>query len=134
MIFFYWDKFFETGFDAIDRQHREFISLAEKLQDSIYSQNTKLFEKYSSEIQSHLENHFETENNLMTKHSFPGYFSHKAEHDRFYDKVKNNLIELNKKPTNDINLFFEMMYKWFKNHLDINDRKLTKFLIDNNLD
>jgi hemerythrin len=133
MIFLYWDKYFETGYELIDKQHNEYIGIAEKLQNSVYSQDQALFEKLSEELVEHLDNHFKTENELMVKHNYSGYFSHKAEHDRFLDKVKKNLTGLNKKHTNDINDFFEVLYRWFKNHLEINDRKLSQFLRDNNL-
>jgi hemerythrin len=133
MIFFYWDKSFETGYELIDKQHREFIGLAEKLQSSVYAQDQILFEKLSQEIISHLNNHFKDENDLMTKYNYPGYFSHKAEHGRFLDKIERNLVGLNKKHTNEINSFFENIDKWFKNHLEINDRNLAKFLKDINL-
>lgn len=133
MIFFYWDKSFETGYELIDKQHKEFIGIAEKLQNSVYAQDQVLFEKLSEEMITHLNNHFKDENDLMVKYNYPGYFSHKAEHGRFLDKVKRNLAGLNKKHTNDINSFFENIDKWFKNHLEINDRNMAKFLKDINL-
>ena len=133
MIFLYWDKYFETGCQIIDNQHSEFIQISERLQKSIYSQDQSSFENSSAEFLAHLENHFNTENELMTANHYPGLFSHKAEHSRFYEKVKKDIAGLNKKSTNDINLFFEVSYRWFKNHLEINDRKLAHFLKDNNI-
>lgn len=133
MIFFVWDDSFNTGFGPIDNQHKEYIQVIDNLQKSITSQNQALFEKYSAEFIKHLEEHFSTENGLMTKHKYQGYFSHKAEHDRFLDKIKRNLPGLNNQSSIEIDLFFEIAYRWLKNHLDINDRKLTRFLIDNNL-
>ncbi len=131
MIFFYWDSYYDTGYSLMDTQHKDYIAIVEDLQKSVYSQDQDFFEKQSALFITHLSEHFTTENNLMIKYSYPGYFSHKAEHDRFFDKIKKNLTDLNKKSTNEINNFFEVTYRWFKNHLEINDRKLAKFLIEN---
>lgn len=133
MIFFNWENNYETGFELIDKQHKDYIIIVDQLQNSIVSHNKELFNKYSVEFLTHIHDHFVTENDLMIKHNYHGYFSHKAEHDRFYEKTKNNLANLYDKSTIEINLFFEVTYRWFRNHLDINDRKLARFLIDNNL-
>jgi len=132
MIFFYWDKYFVTGFEEMDKQHQEFIILIDKLQNSVYAQDLESFKKYSAEYIGHLEDHFNFENELMKSENYPGYFSHKAEHDRFFDKMKKGIFELNNRSTNELNAFFEVAYRWFKNHLEINDRKLAKFIKDKN--
>lgn len=132
MIFFHWDKYYETGFEEMDKQHAEFILLVEKLQNSVYSQNSDLFQEHTADFIAHLENHFTFENDLMKNEKYPGIFSHRAEHERFLDKMKKSITDLNKKSTNEINAFFEVGYRWFKNHLEINDRKLAKFIKDKN--
>ncbi len=133
MIFFQWDTYFETGNDTIDSQHKDFFSIIDKLQNAIHSENTDHINNLSEEFIAHLNGHFTYENDLMKKLNYPGYFSHKAEHDRFFEKVKRNLKDLDKKPIDEIDSFFEVSYRWFKNHLEINDRKLVKFLKDNNI-
>ncbi len=133
MIFFNWENSYETGYELIDKQHKTYIEIVDQLQNAIVLKNKELFDKYSADFLFHIQEHFVTENNLMQKHNYFSYFSHKSEHDRFYEKTKTNLKDLFTKPIVEINLFFEVTYRWFRNHLDINDRKLARFLIDNNL-
>ena len=133
MVLFYWNKSYETGFDSMDAQHKEFIELSDKLQNSVYDKKQADFQKYSDALLQNLNDHFNFEDELMVMHKFTGLFSHKAEHARFYEKVKKHLLGLNTKPTNDVNTFFETIEKWFVNHLELNDRPLAKFMLDNNL-
>lgn len=133
MIFFHWDSYFETGHETIDTQHKDFFSHLEKLQKAIHLGDDENFKNLSEGFLTHLNSHFTFENDLMKRHNYPGYFSHKSEHDRFYDKIKRHIRELDKNGEEEIESFFEVSYRWFKNHLEINDRKLVKFLRDNNI-
>ena len=68
----------------------------------------------------------------MKKTNYLGFYSHKMEHERFLNKffINFNSEKLNTREL--INEYFLLMFKWFINHLEINDRKLASHLRSTN--
>ncbi|MFA7229451.1 MAG: hemerythrin domain-containing protein, partial [Melioribacteraceae bacterium] len=74
--------------------------------------------------------HFRNEEKLMKENTFPGYYTHKLEHDRFYlqlTDLTNGFIE-GARPFGTEQL--TSIKQWFFNHIEINDRKCGNFLRD----
>lgn len=123
----YWQKKFEVGIEDIDNQHSEFINSLIKCLHNDFD-----FEEIKNKIYEDLKHHFRFEEDQMKKTNYLGFYSHKMEHERFLNKffINFNSEKLNTREL--INEYFLSMFKWFINHLEINDRKLASHLRSTN--
>jgi hemerythrin len=115
----------------IDEQHLGIV----KLVNDIYPQLGKLDQvkeiSYTDELVFELRTHFDTEEDMMKCSKYPGYISHKLEHDRFYHKVQ-KIHEKAKSGDPSITLeLLNTLKTWLFNHLEINDRKCADFFLEN---
>ncbi|MDD5411753.1 MAG: hemerythrin domain-containing protein [Methylobacter sp.] len=73
-----------VGYDLIDNDHDEFITLLNKLDSAGNADFPALFQQ----LYEHTEQHFDRENQLMKQFSFPGETEHKGEHQRVLGEFK----------------------------------------------
>lgn len=133
MNFIDWNKDTITNHVAMDKEHKKMVDDMNKLSLFIISKEVEKANKLLTKIVNDLKGHFETEEKYMRKSRIPQYISHKLEHDRFYNKVKD--IESQVLGNNKVLSLehLEFVKTWFYNHLDLKDKNLAKFLIKNNI-
>ena len=73
-----------VGYDLIDSDHGEFITLLNQLDSASNADFPALFEH----LYSHTEQHFDRENQLMQQFTYPGEIEHKGEHQRVLGEFK----------------------------------------------
>jgi len=73
-----------VAYEAIDKDHEEFIDLLNALDTATNADFPVLFQQ----LYEHTEQHFERENQLMTQYAYPGITDHKAEHQRVLGEFK----------------------------------------------
>ena len=73
-----------VGYDLIDNDHDEFISLLNQLDSAGNADFPALFQQ----LYEHTEQHFDRENQLMKQFAFPGETEHKGEHQRVLGEFK----------------------------------------------
>ncbi|MCL4551609.1 MAG: hemerythrin domain-containing protein [Bacteroidetes bacterium] len=115
--------------EQIDNQH---INLAEELNliyDSVMACDKNKTLQLLNKLNVHLKEHFITEETMMKESSFPGYISHKLEHDRFH----NQMIKTTEKYGKDKEVFgleqLKRIKVWFFNHIEINDKKCGEYFV-----
>lgn len=115
---------------SIDIEHQQIVHIIDSLHNSVMNFDEPLVAKEMQYLLELLQIHFGNEERLMTENKFPGYISHKLEHDRFY---RNMLNSVQSHPNGKI-IFgieeLESIRRWFFNHIEINDRKCATFLIE----
>ncbi len=128
MKFMPWKKDYSVHVTIIDKQHRHLNEIINQLYDETYKNNYSEVKKLIKSFMKDLKEHFDTEEELMTSHNDPTYFSHKLEHDRVIRKYTNffDSISKQRKPKLDIS-FFESYKRWFENHHYFKDRKLSVY-------
>lgn len=112
----------------IDNQHLKMVNIINRIHSGI-AKNSNY--NYTSDLQvliDEIEIHFETEERYMKENHFPGYYSHKLEHDRFFNQMVNNFEKM--KEDRSINIGEQLINfkRWFYNHLDLSDKKCGTFL------
>ena len=128
MEFLTWSENDAVNIEAIDAQHQRMIKIVNHLHSLLETKDHLEISKTFDELDEYLKEHFHTEETYMVDNKFPGYISHKLEHDRYYTKINNFKAAVEK---NDLQLNLEILNslkKWFFNHLEINDKKLGLFL------
>ena len=131
MKFIEWTENEMVKVKKIDEQHVRLVNLV----NVIYPQLGKLDQEkkidYTDQLVRELRIHFDTEEEMMKCSKYPGYISHKLEHDRFYGKVQK--IN-NKAKAGDPSITLELLNSlktWLFNHLEINDKKCAFFFLEN---
>ncbi len=111
-----------VGYDLIDNDHDEFISLLNKLEAAVNTDFPALFQQ----LYEHTEQHFDRENQLMKQFSFPGETEHKGEHQRvlgefkqFKSRVDKGLIAFGRSFVKD------RLPQWFGLHVTTMDSALA---------
>lgn len=114
--------------NIIDTQHQEIIEIINKLYDYYLNNNKDRILTNLDKLKNLLKEHFETEELLMKGNNFPGYISHKLEHDRYIAQI-NKITDKYKDGERILDLEqFDSFKKWFFNHLDFNDKKCGEYL------
>jgi len=121
------------GVNSIDEQHQSMVLLVNNLYDKIISADKKMIQDYLYRFLEVVEVHFETEENLMRSTKFPGYISHKLEHDRFYKKILTSTDLFSKGLETIGTEQLKGIKRWFFNHIELSDKKCGKYFIENGI-
>jgi hemerythrin len=115
---------------SIDFEHEVIASLANSIHEYVLNNDRSSISSGLNKLLEVFENHFENEERLMKENKYPGYFTHKLEHDRFYNQFLKTIhkFEKEEEPLDSNELLG--LRRWFFNHIDINDRKCGQYLID----
>ena len=130
-----WSIDLETGVAVVDEQHREYFNLlnhylekaTEKTSGS--AQGFDLLQKFKF-LYEYAEEHFSTEEALMTEARYPDYESHRGEHLHFLKHVE-ELYSQMKTSGFSSSIGREVNYyiiEWFVEHIRFTDKKLAVFL------
>ena len=122
-----------TGMPLIDNQHKQYISLVDKLVSDHNEgklEKTALLNSVNKTIAYGLE-HLDVEEYLMGSEGYPLYEEHFAKHDIFRDKMDDFLAELDAKEIDIgdyVNRLSSWLIDWFQRQELNDDVKLAKFL------
>ncbi|MDD5299292.1 MAG: adenylate/guanylate cyclase domain-containing protein [Gallionella sp.] len=127
-----WRKEHEVGIEEIDRQLHELFTLIRNLHEAVSVENNRDAISSAMDIlERRIQEHFEFEDELMTKHYYPFSSDHIAQHNSYkyyFYKLKDE-IETNIE--NSLYLGFRInlsLANWLLNHLSRDDRHLGRFL------
>ena len=115
---------------SIDYEHKVIAELLNSIHEATLKADKEITLSGLDELLKVLKSHFENEEHLMKENLFPGYFSHKLEHDRFYKQISATIEKFEKEETAFSPIELQGIRRWFFNHIDINDRKCGQFLSD----
>ena len=127
-----------TGIPLIDKQHKQFILLVNKLVVNNHKGDmTKAeFSDYFDEIIAYALEHFDAEEFLMRSAKYPLYEEHLAKHDIFRDKMDEFIEEISTEVIDVdhyVKILCEWLLDWFKMQVLDDDIKLAEFIKENNI-
>ncbi len=144
-----WKDDLATGLSLIDRQHKEFFRLVNKLLDSSVSigfsadakAKTPVFLNKEDKpkiiidsfvfLKYYILEHFAVEESAMMEYKYPYYPVHKARHIYFRNEI--DRLELSLKanvPPHEVAIKLNyLIVNWFTNHIKTEDKKLCKYLL-----
>ena len=126
--FINWDKSLEINNAVIDQQHFHMAELLNEIKSILNSNTPEKADTYAARLLDHIKIHFDTEEDIMTKLKYPGYYSHKLEHNRMLAESSLKLQKIiDGKDSFDKNYLIRLK-QWFINHIELNDKKLGVFL------
>lgn len=120
---FAWQNHYALGDDAVDRQHKDLFTLAERLVASV---NSDELSENIAIIYAHVQEHFLAEEQVMSQFAFCHRQGHEREHQFMLEKLQDirHKIRANDWHQRDIH---EFMNSWGK-HILGSDQTLNHFL------
>ncbi|HHN65637.1 MAG TPA: bacteriohemerythrin [Nitrospirae bacterium] len=126
-----WTEDLATGFDEIDSQHKElFRRINEFHMACKLGKGRDVVEDTIGFLSDYVVTHFSTEEAYMEKYNYPGYLSHRAQHETFMKNLKNIREELDREGST-VSLVIginNMIVQWLQAHIRRVDKKLAEFL------
>jgi hemerythrin len=125
---FEWKEEYSTGIDEIDRQHKELLSMIEK----IYNIGQNILEKdyvdqLLKELVIKLHEHFDCEEELMKKYNYPKLDDQIQQHKQIYENIQQQIVEVRKEQFRLLQLLFHLG-RWFVDHDNKFDKELGKYI------
>jgi len=128
MAFINWTKELSVGVQLFDNDHKELISLANRLHDSITvgSQQAVLL-PVLNELLKYTIFHFGHEEGMMLMHNYPAYEQHKIEHDALVKKVQDYHDQVSAGKTSISLSLIGFLKDWLVNHIMVSDMEYRTF-------
>jgi len=126
-----WSEELATGYDVIDKQHKQLIAAANALFDAYRSgKRREEVERTMEFLVGYTIKHFADEEELQRKHSYPDYHMHRQFHGDFKGEVRALSAELFRDgPTDDlISKVYATIGAWLVNHFKSEDLKLAAYV------
>lgn len=128
MAFINWTDELSVGVTMFDNDHKELISIANRLHDSITvgSQQAALA-PILNELVNYTIFHFGHEEGMMLQYAYPDYDKHKIEHDALIDKVQDYSKQVSAGKTSISLSLIGFLKDWLVNHIMVSDREYREF-------
>ncbi|KUG26879.1 hemerythrin family protein [hydrocarbon metagenome] len=118
-----------VNIEKIDAQHLQYIKIVNKLYNQLGAKFDGETKRLLIDLKNLLRDHFDTEEGLMKEYKYVNYFSHKLEHDRFFNFVDSYFKDISSGKTKLDLEFLKSNKRWFFNHFEFNDKKCGEYLL-----
>ena len=129
MPFIDWTEQLSTKVKTFDDQHKKLFGLVNDLHDNMAQGKGKdVMEKTLAWLVNYTKTHFASEEEMMTRHKYLGYLSHKAEHDELTRQAADLLKKLQAgEPVMSVQVM-RFLKDWLEQHIMKVDKQYGPFL------
>ncbi len=127
-----WKESFNLGLAEIDTAHQELFERMGAFNALVKKGDAKAVDEILAFLEGRMQNHFNTEEELMRRYSYPFLENHLQEHRRFIRDIAALQAEADAGTTDPLYLSFRtllMMYDWFSGHFAKTDRHMARYLL-----
>jgi hemerythrin-like metal-binding protein len=123
-----WNPNLSVNVSQIDAQHKNLIKIVNDLHAAMSAgKGSEKTKEILMNLVAYTKVHFSTEEDLMNKHSYPAFLTHKKEHDDLTKQVVDFQTQYS---SGRANLSIELMNflrNWLVNHIQGIDKKYSSF-------
>lgn len=126
-----WDSSLSLGVELIDAQHKQWIQHLNGVAAAVEEHHgpDKITEALSFLV-DYTKTHFDTEEQVMSKHAYPDLDAHRAKHESMKDTLAELVREFEEEgATHELaNAIDSVLANWLKRHIKTVDQLLAGFL------
>lgn len=125
-----WRSEFTIGIPDVDHEHYELIALINRMHDQLDDDPEVLeIEAFLGEVFAKIAAHFALEESVMRHRQYDQYHTHKAEHERLLDEIRDIMDSVALGSVADYGATLgETVRDWFVDHFQSHDARLHKKL------
>jgi hemerythrin-like metal-binding protein len=126
---FHWTDALSVNIAVFDQQHQQLIDTMNQLDQALRKGEGKAaLDFVLDKLVQYALVHFAAEESLMQEHDFPGFFTHRNQHEEFRKRLA-EYLEAHKagKPGVPVSLLF-FMQEWMREHVSKTDKLYSPFL------
>ncbi len=126
-----WKDDYAIGVDLVDAQHKHLFEIGNSayklLKDDFCYDKYDSFVQIIDDLREYTKFHFRSEEEYMMKNNYRKFFSHKAEHDEFINKV--NMVNLDNADENTeeyLEGILTFVFNWILEHILQKDKLIKQ--------
>ena len=124
-----WKPEFSIGVPAVDHEHKEMISLINRLHENLSDPDSHLTTpEFLGEIYTRISAHFALEEKIMRARHYDHYRDHKNDHERLLNEIRDIMDECEESGGLDDRFLAQRLETWFTVHFRTKDARLHKYL------
>lgn len=123
---FEWTGSCSVGIPELDVQHRQLIELLAELRRCAHlADGATLAPAALQGVVDYAERHLQREELVLRVRGYPGYLDHKAEHDRYRQRVPSLQVQAGRR---DLAIrIANFLTEWWRSHILTSDQKYASF-------
>lgn len=128
-----WDEKYSVGIKQIDKQHKHFVGIMNKLFKAMQTDKDNAVSKIVEELVAYASDHFATEEAYFAEFNYPDAKTHIAEHRKIKASVD---IFLSQKDDDPLRLGYnllDLLEDWLFKHINSMDKKYVEFFRQNGI-
>jgi hemerythrin len=124
-----WNEDLSVNIKEINEQHKKLISMINELNMAMGAGKGKdVMGSVLARLVDYTKSHFAVEETLMQKHQYPGYISHKAEHDKLTKQVIDIMDKFKEGKAIVTVEIMNFLKNWLTSHIQTIDKRYTPHL------
>lgn len=126
---FEWKSQYETGIPIIDEQHKRLFTALDRIQDAVVHEVAK--DEIRGLVQTLMEDtqeHFCTEEAIMSHHGFPDLLAHIREHELLMEKLEELGQRFEENDHSMAMLVSTFMGGWLRHHISEGDLRYVQYM------
>ncbi|MBD2464850.1 hemerythrin family protein [Oscillatoria sp. FACHB-1407] len=124
----FWLDEYCTGNVQVDREHQVLFYIVNSLHEAMMQRATlPIIEDLLRTLATHTIRHFQSEEELMQTHRYPGYDRHKLSHERLKTKVIALVQKFHEQGDGAIDELTGFLAEWLVHHIKGEDQKMIQF-------
>jgi hemerythrin len=124
-----WKDEYSVGIDAVDYEHKELIDLINRLHEELGASDSKrTVSAFFGDLLKGISAHFALEEKFMREHGYSGLGSHKEDHERLLDELRNIMDDFEDAKEIDAAELRGRLDTWFTRHFRTHDAQLHRSL------
>jgi hemerythrin-like metal-binding protein len=126
-----WKDEYSVGIGAVDHEHKELIALINRLYGELESAEAKMtVPAFFGDLLKMIGAHFALEEKFMREHGYDRLHSHKADHERLLDELRDIMDAFDHAVEIDSVELADRLDLWFSRHFRTHDAELHQALGD----
>ncbi|AFN75423.1 hemerythrin [Melioribacter roseus P3M-2] len=124
-----WNDTYSVRIKVLDNQHKKLVDTINLLYDAMkQGKSNEVLSKIIFDLIAYTKTHFQSEEDLFEKYSYPNKLQHKKEHDDFVNSVGKFYEDFQNKRAGLSLEIMNFLTNWLTKHIKGSDKAYSKFM------